>query len=219
MRWLLQKARKRLPEGRTVLDIGAGTGLLVAEARADGLDAVGVEPSHSLVEVARRENGIELLQGTFPHAQLAGRTFDFIFLVDVIEHVCNPLELLQECARALEENGIIIVVTPDVRSVAACILRKRWWHFRLAHVGYFSEKSASVLAERSGTAIVDRFRAKWFFRVGYLADRVARYLPVAALNRAATKVPAVRSAYDWLMPLDLRDSWVFFLGRIDRCSR
>jgi SAM-dependent methyltransferase len=212
MRWLLREVRRLRPQARTLVDIGAGTGLLVAEAAALGLEATGVEPSRSLVEAGRR-NGVQLLQGTWPHPELAGRAFDLIFLVDVIEHVCNPLGLLSGCERALAEEGIVVLVTPDVQSVAARLLGRRWWHFRLAHVGYFSGGSMRILADRAGLQVARMFRAKWFFQVSYLADRVARYLPVGGLNRLARRAGPLRRLYNIEVPLNLHDSWVFCLSK------
>ena len=48
----LDVAAQYRPHARTLLDIGAGTGLMVSEARARGLDAHGVEPSRWCVDTA-----------------------------------------------------------------------------------------------------------------------------------------------------------------------
>jgi SAM-dependent methyltransferase len=212
MQWLLNKARLLKPQARTVLDVGAGAGLLVVEARRLGLDAVGVEPSHSLVRLGRQLYNIDLIQGVFPHCSLADRTFDLIFLVDIIEHVSNPVELLAHCALALSPIGIIVLVTPNVRSLVARILGRRWWHFRLAHVGYFSPPSLAIAARRGGLTVVDQFSAKWFFRFGYLSERLESYLPIAGMNRLASKLRPLEWFYNRVVPLNVHDS-VFVILR------
>jgi 2-polyprenyl-3-methyl-5-hydroxy-6-metoxy-1,4-benzoquinol methylase len=211
MRWLLSKARKANPSACSLLDVGAGSGLLVAEAKYCGFDAIGVEPSRSLVKLARDLYQVDLLQGVFPHPLLSNRRFDVIFLVDIIEHVATPLELLRHCAAALAPQGIIIIVTPNVGSLVARLLGQRWWHFRLAHVGYFSHSSLLKAVERAGLTVVKHFSAKWFFRVSYLAERVESYLPVSKLNRLCSKLPALRWLYDRMIPLNLHDSVVLVL--------
>ncbi len=185
MRWLLQLGRTARKNARQVLEIGAGAGLLIAEARRAGLDAVGVEPSRSLVSEALRLHGVELLNGTFPHPQLRGRQFDLLFLVDVIEHLEDPVGLLMECAKALKPDGVMVMVTPNVSSVAARLLRHRWWHLRLAHVGYFNDRSMREACNRAGLEIQSSRTAKWFFPVRYVAERVAVYLPLRWFNNAA----------------------------------
>jgi 2-polyprenyl-3-methyl-5-hydroxy-6-metoxy-1,4-benzoquinol methylase len=206
MRWLLSKARKANPSGRFLLDVGAGSGLLVAEAKRFGFDAVGVEPSRSLVQLGRRLYQVDLLQGVFPHPMLSNHRFDVIFLVDIIEHVSTPLELLRHCAAALAPEGVIILVTPNVDSLVARLLGQRWWHFRLAHVGYFSYSSLLKAIERAGLTVVEHFSAKWFFRVSYLAERLESYLPLREFNRFCSKVAALRWLYNRVVPLDLHDS-------------
>ena len=122
MRWLLSKARRSNPAAHSLLDVGAGSGLLVAEAKRLNFNAVGVEPSHSLVRLARRLYKVDLLQGVFPYPMLLNHQFDVIFLVDIIEHVSNPAVLLQHCAAAVAPNGIIILVTPNAGSLVKKLL-------------------------------------------------------------------------------------------------
>ncbi len=209
-RWLVGRLRRRAPRARSLLDIGAGTGLLVAEAKRHGLEAVGVEPSRSLRLFARRRNGVDLLGGVFPHAELTGRTFDLVCLVDVIEHVADPVALLTACVNALSDDGVLVVVTPDAASVAAKVLGRRWWHFRVAHLGYFNRRTLDAAAARGGARAVKRFRAKWFFRVEYLAERLSRYLPLGRLNRLARRTSPLRWLYRRVVPVNLHDSWTVF---------
>ena len=211
MQWLLEKARRVHPQATTLLDVGAAAGLLVAHARQRGLDAVGVEPSRALVDVAPRLNGVELLHGVLPHPSLEGRRFDLVFLVDVLEHVADPVGLLTRCANTLNSTGMLVVITPDVGSLAAKVLRQRWWHFRVAHVGYFNRHSLATACERAGLATVERHRAKWFFRIGYLAERVAEYVPTQRINRLAEQVTALQALYRQVVPLNLYDSFALFL--------
>ena len=214
MRWLLSKARKVNPAAKSLLDVGAGAGLLVAEAKRLGFDAFGVEPSHSLVALARRLYHVDLAQGVFPHPSLAGRKFDLIFLVDIIEHISNPVELLRHCAEALAPGGIVILVTPNIRSLVARVLGQRWWHLRLAHVGYFSHPSLANAAAQAELTAVEQFSAKWFFRVSYLAERLESYLPVSGLNRISSKLRPLQWIYDRVIPLNLHDSLVLVLKSI-----
>ncbi|MFT7580064.1 MAG: SAM-dependent methyltransferase, partial [Myxococcota bacterium] len=214
MRWLLDEVGRLRPDAKTGLDIGAAAGLLVAEGRDRGLDIVGVEPSRAFCAAAENNFGVRLLNGVYPHPELAGRRFDVVFLVDVIEHVADPLQLLRDAASALAPGGLLVCVTPDLESVAARVLGPRWWHFRLAHVGYFSRRSFLVAAARADLRVTLSKRAQWFFPVDYLVDRVAQYLPVSSLVAAARRLPAVgrlvQAAEKRVIPLDLKDSWVFF---------
>ena len=213
MRRLLDRARQLYPRAKTVLDVGAAAGLLVAEARRAGYEAPGVEPSRSLVDAARRMHGVELIQGVYPHPRIDGERFDVIFLVDVVEHVGNPLELLKACRDGLSPEGILVVVTPDVGSVAARVFGHRWWHYRLAHVGYFNRRSMIRAAATSGLEPVYRCRPTWYFRAKYLAQRLQRYLPIAGINKRACRGGVLRRLYETVIPVNPRDSMLVALRR------
>jgi 2-polyprenyl-3-methyl-5-hydroxy-6-metoxy-1,4-benzoquinol methylase len=215
MRWLIERALRARPGAKTLLDIGAAAGLLVKLAREQGLDAQGVEPSHDLVAAAARLYGVELIQGTVPHERLRGARFDVVFLADVIEHVPDPVALLRDARELVAPGGVLLVVTPDVASLARRLLGKRWWHFRLAHVGYFDARSFGEACARAGLLVASRFRAKWFFRVSYLAQRVLRYLPLGAAERLLRTTVVGRRVGDAVVPLNLFDSWVFVCKRND----
>ena len=208
MRRLIRRLQELHPGARSVLDVGAGTGLLVGEARRLGLDAVGVEPSAPLARRARAA-GADVLTGTLPHAALAGRQADLVTLIDVLEHVTDPVALLQQCVARLAPGGLLAVVTPDVRSVVARALQSRWWHYRVAHVGYFSAGTLRRAAGAVGLTEVSRTRPVWYLPLGYLARRLGIYVPVAPLRglaRAGRSLRPLRRVARASVPLDLRDS-------------
>ncbi|MGE3274348.1 MAG: class I SAM-dependent methyltransferase [Vicinamibacterales bacterium] len=188
--------------GLRLLDVGAGSGPLVEEAGRLGMRAEGVEPSRWLCGHAR-EAGLAVHHGVLPHPDLVG-PYDLVTLVDVIEHTTDPLQLLREAAALLAPDGRLVIVTPDVSSLAARLLGWRWWHFRLAHVGYFSTSTLERLCVRAGIAPAGRTRPDWVLPLSYLLERLERYVPVrlprlAWLDRAA-------------VPFNLRDS-ILMLAR------
>lgn len=205
---LLAGVLRERPAARSLLDIGAGIGLLVSEAGRRGLDAEGVEPSRWAVELGRARFGAALHCGVFPHSATSGRTFDVITLVDVIEHVEDPVELLTDVRTHLAAAGVALVVTPDVSSVAAKLLGDRWWHYRLAHIGYFDDRSMKRAFAVAGLSVVRRRRARWYFTLGYLTERLAVYAPVlrGAQRRLAGGVLSRRT-----VPLNLFDSWCYMV--------
>jgi 2-polyprenyl-3-methyl-5-hydroxy-6-metoxy-1,4-benzoquinol methylase len=210
---LLDVCLREEPGARTLLDVGAATGLLVTEAARLGLDAIGIEPSRSLSDRAR-SRGANVISGTLPHPALEDRAFDIVTLVDVVEHVSDPVGLCRAARDRLAPGGLLVVVTPDVASIAARHLGHRWWHFRVAHVGYFSRTSFSRAASRAGLSIVGTRRARWFFPLGYLLERVTRYVPIP--KRAARALGTSRlleRLRATILPLNLFDSTIYFLRK------
>ena len=152
------------------------------EARRQGLEAVGVEPSRWSVQVAQ-QHGLEVVEGVLPHPALEDRLFDAATLIDVIEHVPNPVDLLRHCAERLRPGGGLLVVTPDVRSLVARLMGSRWWHYRLAHIGYFDRETLARALAEAGFVLVSIARPAWFFEVSYLYARLRRYLPLPPHER------------------------------------
>lgn len=165
------------PAGARLLDVGAGSGILVEQARRRGYKAAGVEPSRWLAQRAA-ERGLPVEEGTFPHPALPG-PFDVVTLIDVIEHVADPVSLLRSVQRHLAPGGVVAVVTPDVRALVPRLLGWRWWHYRVAHVGYFGRATLELAFARAGLELVHFSRPTWVLDVGYLIERVNAYLPRA----------------------------------------
>ncbi len=200
-KWLLDRALKSVP-ARGVLDVGAGMGVLVEEARARGLEAEGLEVCSSFRDASRQRAGVELEAGTCASLPWSDGAFDLVFLIDVLEHLRDPLGCVQECLRVLSPQGELIVVTPDVESLAARLMGRRWWHRRAGHINYFSRSTLSALADRAGGRVVGLRTSRWYFSVGYLAPRLARYLPFESVLGSMLR----KLSPSWVVPFDLRDS-------------
>jgi SAM-dependent methyltransferase len=185
------------PEG-SLLDIGAGSGILVEAALEEGYRATGVEPSRWLQENASKL-GLPVFRGVFPHPETPG-PYDIITLVDVIEHVTNPARLLKDIGKALDRDGIFILVTPDVRSMAARVFGYRWWHYRFAHIGYFNRANLKLLLDKTGFSIVQTIRPAWYFTLQYLGIRIQSFLP----KFLRFPLPGIMKRIT--IPLNLRDS-------------
>ncbi len=198
-RRLLQRVAAVKPAGR-LLDVGAGSGILVKEARDLGYDAEGIEPSKSLTARAAAL-GLPVHGGVLPSPDVTG-PYDVVTLVDVIEHVTHPVTLLGQIGSVLSDDGVCLIVTPDVRSFAARLMGWKWWHYRIAHIGYFDRATLSRAASAAGMEVVQTWRPSWYFPASYLAARVLSYLP----RQLRPPVPQVLDRVT--VPLNLFDSLV-----------
>lgn len=194
---LLRAVAAHRTEGR-LLDVGAGSGILVEAALARGYQAEGIEPSHGLCRRAEAL-GLPVRNGVLPHPGMEG-PYEIVTLVDVIEHVQDPVGLLAQIRAVLADDGAALIVTPDVRSVAARLMGRSWWHYRLAHVGYFGRSTLALALAKAGLEAVETRRPGWYFPASYLAVRVLSYLP------AALRPPVPRLLERVTVPLNLFDS-------------
>ncbi|MFB7250488.1 class I SAM-dependent methyltransferase [Microbacterium sp. NPDC056234] len=88
------------PRGRSVLDVGAGTGALAARLAQAGWDATGCEPEPSMRDVAQRDHPrIPMRDGALPDLRLGDAAFDAVTANFVLNHVQDPRASASEMAR------------------------------------------------------------------------------------------------------------------------
>lgn len=196
-RRLLEILWRRKSTGRLV-DIGAGSGILVEQAGSLGYDAEGIEPSRWLRQRAT-ELGLNVHLGIFPHPEVKPG-YDLVTIIDVIEHVPNPVELLQAIAAGIAPDGLGLLVTPDADSLVARMMGAKWWHFRIAHIGYFNRANLEFALDRAGLLPLEVGRPSWYFSAGYLVERLNYYLP------RPLRLPVFDFMCRITIPLNLGDS-------------
>lgn len=101
-----------------VLDLGAGRGNFLIEAAREGIAVQGIEYNPAYVEQARKltyDSGfsIEILQGRGEALPYADSSFDFVNASEVIEHVQDPVQVLQETYRVLVPGGSVYMSVPN----------------------------------------------------------------------------------------------------------
>jgi ubiquinone/menaquinone biosynthesis C-methylase UbiE len=105
---------KDFVRGKRVLDIACGEGYGASSLfKAGAASVVGVDIDAGVCEHARRKYRIDARTGDAQAMPLPDRSIDLIVSFETIEHVNNPQEFLQECARVLVPEGMLIVSTPN----------------------------------------------------------------------------------------------------------
>ena len=103
------------PADIRLVDIGCSRGQFVDFATQAGFIAEGVEPA-TKIAAAAREAGINVRTGLLEEQQYPDATFDAASLFEVVEHLREPLPLLQECRRILKPGGILLISTGNAAS-------------------------------------------------------------------------------------------------------
>ncbi len=194
---LLNRLGQFKRKGR-LLDVGAGSGILVEAARKKGFQAHGVEPSRWLQRRAEKR-GLPVRAVLLEHTK-SEPEWDAITLVDVIEHVENPLGMLKEMEKRLTGDGVALITTPDVKSFLARLLGRKWWHYRVAHIGYFDASTLELACQKAGLRIVHQSRPDWYFTIEYLWVRIMQYFP------SWLRFQPCRPMRRWTVKINLRDS-------------
>jgi ubiquinone/menaquinone biosynthesis C-methylase UbiE len=148
---------KGLDDDTKILDVGCGDGFHLRLLRDFGnknWTLEGLDASEKAAEVARN-SGVTVHLGTAEKNNLPENTFDLAFLIQTIEHVEKPNEVLPAICRVLKPNGRLIVVTDNTDSVDFGLFKNGYWggyHFP-RHWNLFNRKALTILAEKSGFTI------------------------------------------------------------------
>ncbi len=109
---LTLSAGRRLNGKFSLLDMGCGSGITLKSLK-DDFECYGLEPDPLLVERARQNSEVPVLQGALPQAVPDfGRKFDFVLLLDVLEHIEDDVKALQTVKSMLNPGGQIIINVP-----------------------------------------------------------------------------------------------------------
>jgi SAM-dependent methyltransferase len=91
-----------------LIDVATGPGALAAAAANRAAQAVGVDLSPRMVELARRLHpGVEFREGEVEHLPFADHTFDALVCGFGLGHFPRPEAAVAECVRVLKPGGRI----------------------------------------------------------------------------------------------------------------
>jgi 2-polyprenyl-3-methyl-5-hydroxy-6-metoxy-1,4-benzoquinol methylase len=198
---ILKRLKKLDKPGHNLLDIGAASGIFLNLAREQDYLVQGIEPSQFLVEQAQKMYGITLFQGTIDTFESADR-FSVITLVDILEHLSDPESFMSRLEKLIQKDGILVIVTPDIDSLAVKLTGKKWWHYRIAHLNFFNRRSLKTLLANHGFEIIKFNRYAWHFSVFYLFTRL---FPGLKQKKSLQKI--LKKVH---LKLQLFDSWEIY---------
>lgn len=173
-RRLLARLAPFVAPGGRVLDVGAAAGFFLDEARRRGFVATGIEPSPAMSRHAREALGLEVRTGSFEPEALGGERFALISFLDSLEHFVDPEAQLAAAHELLEPGGVLALLTPNVQSLLATLLGRRWPHYTPPeHLWYFSPASLRRLLARTGFDVLSTSSLGHFWSLDELATKLA----------------------------------------------
>lgn len=101
---------------RKVVDVGCGEGRLLARLQENGVQQLaGVGWNVETPADVAAFNGIDLSQSGWSD-RLGGRRFDWVVSTEVIEHLVNPFNYLNEMRKIIELDGRLLLTFPNVHN-------------------------------------------------------------------------------------------------------
>ena len=134
----------------SLLEVGCGNGKRLNRLRDLGWKVTGQEIDPAAYEFVTHNLGIFVYLGSLESLNISEQ-YDVILMSHVIEHVYDPAALLASCFRLLKQDGLIILLTPNVDSYGHRKFRAGWRGLEPPrHLHLFTSKTLTRLMQKSG---------------------------------------------------------------------
>jgi 2-polyprenyl-6-hydroxyphenyl methylase/3-demethylubiquinone-9 3-methyltransferase len=104
-------------QGKRVVDVGCGGGILTEGLAKLGADALGIDLSEDLIDIAdlhSLESGVDVSYQKISAETLAEQqpaSFDHVTCMEMLEHVPDPGSVINACARMVKPGGMVFFST------------------------------------------------------------------------------------------------------------
>ncbi|HEY6924489.1 MAG TPA: class I SAM-dependent methyltransferase [Steroidobacteraceae bacterium] len=174
-----------------LLDFGCGDGSLMSRLRRVGWKVSGVEQDPKAADSLRARLGLDVRPSLDDFADRAGE-FDVITASHVIEHTADPVSTLRALRRFLNQEGSLIIVTPNANSLGARAFGRFWRGLEPPrHFNVFTPKSLRYALEQAGYLVeeltTETRMARRLFWVSALARRGVRQIELTPRSERLTK--------------------------------
>ena len=146
--WRTTEAKQLNQESSIICDYGCGEGEFVKFLKSKGYKSIGFEQSDFILNDSIDVRPTEEFANT-------GVLYDAVYLNHVLEHVENPLELLNNLRLKMKDLGIIYIEVPNFGSHEQEVLRCNNLHLDpLHHLHHFSSQSLHRTVRDAGFEIL-----------------------------------------------------------------
>jgi 2-polyprenyl-3-methyl-5-hydroxy-6-metoxy-1,4-benzoquinol methylase len=187
----IEVLEKLLPGVGRLYDIGAGDGALACAAVDRGWEATGCEINEELVRFAQERFDVTLDAAGFDQLQPEESAYEAVTIWGVLEHLADPAGAVSKMARMLKPGGLLAIEVPDIGSIVARIMGRRWFMIMSAHLYYFDRKTLTRMVSEAGLEVIS-VKADWdTVRFNEFLDRLAPIYPkFESVLRTVTPVRA-----------------------------
>lgn len=172
-------------QGR-LLDVGCGEGFVLDHAQAQGWEVRGLDFSSAGIE-AQNPNCAPYLEtgdlfDLLASELAAGVSYEVIWLQNVLEHVIDPVALMQALHQLIVPGGVMVVTVPNDfsrlqhKAMQCGLISRPFWIALPDHLSYFTAPSLTALGASTNwdcAHLLGDFPVDWFLfdtHSNYISD-------------------------------------------------
>ena len=162
-----------------LFDVGCFDGGLLDLAARRGWEGWGLELQEDAAAEARRKHPDRIAQSTVEQFEgLAGREYDLITAIGLVEHLRDPRRLFELAAEGLRPGGLLVIQTPNATSLPARLLGRYWPPIAPPeHTYYFDPATLRRACTAVGLRAVTARPHVKRLRIGYAYDQFRHFGP------------------------------------------
>lgn len=131
------------------LDVGCSFGGLL-ESASKYYTPYGIEMSEYAYSHSRGIFGDNIHHGTLSNHKFTGSFFSAITMIELIEHLADPVSAVNECFKLLRPGGVLVVQTANMNGKQAKDLGGNYEYFMPGHLSYFTAENLTMLLKAAG---------------------------------------------------------------------
>ncbi|MCL1865183.1 MAG: class I SAM-dependent methyltransferase [Spirochaetes bacterium] len=131
------------------LDVGCSFGGLL-ESAAKYYTPFGIEISDYAYSQVTKQFGRNIHHGTLYDHKFSSNFFSVITMIELIEHLSDPVYAITQCFDLLRKDGVLVIQTANMNAKQARDLGKDYEYFMPGHLSYFTAENLSDLLRKTG---------------------------------------------------------------------
>lgn len=145
-------------EGGRLLEVGAGAGYFLDEARSAGFEPYGLEFNPVQANFVRNELNIPCEESPLDHSVFGGKKFDVVYHCDVISHLFDPIADFKQMNQRMKDNSLLVFETGNLGEVDPKYFDDIDCFQYPDHLFFFSTENLVNLLKQTGFELVNIHR-------------------------------------------------------------
>ena len=144
--------------GGVLLEIGAGSGFFLNEARNNGFEPYAIELNPIQAGFIRKELAIPCEESPLADSPFENMQFDVVYHCDVLSHFADPISEFNRINARLKQDGWLVFETGNLGEVSRSYMRLIQRFQYPDHLFFFSTDNLRDLLHRTGFELVKMYR-------------------------------------------------------------